>query len=122
MPCSVLVAAADPSTNRPPLLSHSFDTPGGVDFRLVSIPAAATRACCRVASRPIFRYEEESLPRFCGEARGAIPAYAAEIARDAATYTVEQIGELPAHDGPIYDYVEAASGIGNSEGVMIAEC
>ena len=66
MPCSVLVAAADPSTGRPPLLSHSFDTPGGVDFRLVHVPAAAADAG---TPRPVFRFEEESLPRFSGDGR-----------------------------------------------------
>ncbi len=119
MPCSVLVAAADPATGRPPLLSHSFDTPGGVDFRLVSIEAAATPAG---GPRPIFRYEEESLPRFRGGSRGDIPEYATEHSEDEATYTAEQIGELPPHDGPTFAYVEAASGIANTAGVMVAEC
>jgi len=130
MPCSVLVAAADPSTGRPPLLSHSFDTPGGVDFRLVSIPAARqapeeVQDSGGSGCRPIFRYEEESLPRFRGSSRGHIPAYAAELPADDATYTVEQIGELPGPhcaDGEVFDYVEAASGIANSAGLMLAEC
>ena len=75
--------------------------------------------------RPIFRYEEESLPRFRGSSRGDIPAYAAELPADDATYTVEQIGELPGPhcaDGEVFDYVEAASGIANSAGLMLAEC
>ncbi len=122
MPCSVLVAAADPSTGRPPLLSHSFDTPGGVDFRLVSIPAHAQQQSAQSGCRPIFRYEEESLPRFRGSFRGDVPAYTTEFSEDAATYTVEKIGELPAHDGEALDYVEAASGIANSAGLMLAEC
>ena len=43
MPCSVLVVAAD-GAGRPPLMSHSSDTPAGVDYtyRLVQgSPAAA---------------------------------------------------------------------------------
>ena len=122
MPCTVLVAAADAATGRPPLLSHSFDTPGGVDFRLVKVPAAAAGD----GPRPVFRYEEEQLPRFSGDGRGPIPAYTAAAAAGAGPPEepgAEQLGELPPHPGgPSHSYFEAASGIANEVGLMMAEC
>jgi hypothetical protein len=119
MPCSVLVAARS-SEGRAPLLSHSFDTPGGVDFRLVRVPAAASSTV--PSQRPIFRYEEERLPRFCGGARGPIAAYEEEEEEEGGDPEPERIGQLPPYDGPTYGYWEAASGIANTAGLMIAEC
>ena len=113
MPCTVLVAAAD-AAGRPPLLAHSFDTPGGVDFRLVRVPSMKPSAA---ALRPVFRYEEEQLPRFCGASRGPIAAYEAQP----GDLEPEKLGELPQASGPTYGYWEAASGIANEKGVMMAE-
>ena len=113
MPCTVLVAArAGP---RPPLISHSFDTSGGVDFRLVRVPPDANPP----SPRPIHSWDERAVPRFFGVGRGPIPAYATWDDGYPAK-TPEVIGTIPQVD-KTFGYWEAASGIANDCGVMIAE-
>ena len=108
--CTVIVTAR--MADRPPMLTHSFDTPGGVDFRLVRVP----RNEHPPSPRPVFGWEEERIPRFAGAARGPIPAYESEGA--AAT---QPIGTVPQPAGPTHAYWEAMSGIANEKGLMIGE-
>lgn len=92
MPCTVLVSGA---CGRPPLCSHSFDTAGGVDFRLLRrLPDPAPPA-----RRPVLRWDEHAIPRDEGVEIGSIPQ------------TVEAT----------LGYWEAASGIANDVGLMMAE-
>ena len=69
MPCTVLVAAR--SGTRPPLLSHSMDTAGVFDGRLVRVPPNTNPP----SPRPVYSWDERALPRFFGVGRGPIPAY-----------------------------------------------
>jgi len=108
--CTVIVTAR--MTDRPPMLTHSFDTPGGVDFRLVRVP----RNECPPSPRPIFGWEEESIPRFAGAVRGHIPAYESDGAA-----ACQPIGTVPQPAGPTHAYWEAMSGIANEKGLMIGE-
>lgn len=112
MPCTVVVAAG--TALRPPLLSHSFDTAGGVDFRLVKVPANANPP----SPRPVYRWDENDVPRFFGIGRGPIPEYCFESAE---ADSPAPIGFIPQKEAT-YGYWEAASGIANEKGVMIAEC
>eukprot|EP00325_Prymnesiales_sp_UTEX-LB-985_P010306 CAMPEP_0174713348 /NCGR_PEP_ID=MMETSP1094-20130205/14052_1 /TAXON_ID=156173 /ORGANISM="Chrysochromulina brevifilum, Strain UTEX LB 985" /LENGTH=170 /DNA_ID=CAMNT_0015912521 /DNA_START=52 /DNA_END=560 /DNA_ORIENTATION=- len=108
--CTVIVTAR--LANRPPMLTHSFDTPGGVDFRLVHVP----RNKCPPSPRPIFSWEEEMIPRFSGAARGAIPAY-----ESTGSPASKPIGHIVQPAGPTHAYWEAMSGIANEKGLMIGE-
>ena len=110
--CTVLVVAE--SGSRPPMVAHSFDTAGGVDFRLVKVPARTPE---RGTQRPVFLYEENALPRFEGALRGPIPEYAASGSGSGS----QPIGFIPEVE-ETYAYWEAASGICNEKGVMVAEC
>ena len=97
-----------------PMLSQSFDTAGGTDFRLVKVPPKQLPAS---AVRSIFLYDENGLPRFSGSARGDIPEYRGDGARAPV-----RLGEIPEDGGETFGYLEAASGICNEKGVMMAEC
>ena len=108
--CTVIVTAR--MADRPPMLTHSFDTPGGVDFRLVRVP----RNEHPPSPRPVFGWEEERIPRFAGAARGPIPAYESEGAP-----ATQPIGTVPQPAGPTHAYWEAMSGIANEKGLMIGE-
>ena len=112
MSCSVLVVARG-MDGRAPMLAHSFDTAGGTDFRLVKVPAMKHEAN---SMRPVFCYDENSLPRFAGTLRGAIPEYTA--LQEAASVPIGFIPQVP----ETFAYWEAASGICNEQGVMLAEC
>ena len=114
MPCTVLIAAKSDAS--PPLVAHSFDTPGGVDFRLVRVPRCASPP----SPRPVFRWDEEAVPRFVGDARGAIDAYA-EGAVAGGFAPTPVLGHVPAADGATFAYWEAACGLANEKGVMLAE-
>ena len=117
MPCTCRVAAR--AGVRAPLLSHSFDTSGGVDFRLVRVPANANPP----SPRPVYRWDERAVPRFFGVGRGLIPAYATEWDDGTPAKTSEIIGHIPqtADRAGTFGYWEAVSGIANDKGVMIAE-
>lgn len=93
MPCTVLVSA---ECGRPPMCSHSFDTAGGVDFRVVRKPPSSSPT----SLRPIHRWDENDLPRD-------------ELSAPA-------LGHIPNVETTM-GYWEAASGIANHAGVMIAE-
>ena len=109
--CTVLVAARCGS--RPPMLSHSFDTPGGVDFRLVRVPANPNPP----SPRPVFGWDENCVPRFSGGLRGPIPAY--DVPSVPASEPIGHIPQVAA--GGTFGYWEAASGIANERGVMMGE-
>ena len=113
MSCSVLVVAKTLS-GLPPMLSHSFDTAGGTDFRLCKVPA--TTSLAPSSQRPIFNYDENAVPRFAGSQRGDIPEYTAD-----ASAAMAAIGFIP-QVAETFAYWEAASGICNEKGVIIAEC
>ena len=116
MSCTVLVVAAQAARGRAPMVSHSFDTAGGTDFRLVKVPAGIRAAG---VERPVFLYHENALRRFSGRARGNIPEY--DVVDDAAPPV--QLGAIPeAPGGTTFGYWEAASGICNERGVLLAEC
>jgi dipeptidase len=111
MSCTVLVVASQ--GNIRPMVSHSFDTAGGVDFRLVKVPA---KTAPPNSLRPVFLYEENALPRFAGDLRGAIPEYTTQDVPPS-----QPLGFIP-EVAETFSYWEAASGICNEKGVMIAEC
>lgn len=118
MPCTCLIAAR--AGTRPPLLSHSFDTSGGVDFRLVKVPPNPNPP----SPRPVYKWDERAVPRFFGVGRGPVPAYEETNWRDPTTARApEPIGHIPQTDETTgtFGYWEAASGIANDRGVMIAE-
>ena len=96
MSCTVLIAAA--SRDQAPLVSHSFDTPGGVDFILTHVP----RNLSPPSPRPVHSWNESSLPRFSNKVIGHVDV-------SVATTT----GTL--------SYWEAAAGIANEAGVYLAE-
>lgn len=108
--CTVLVAAR--CGQHPPMLAHSFDTPGGVDFRLVRVPANPEPP----SPRPVFSWDENRVPRFSGGLRGSIGAY-----DEPSVPACEPIGHVPQVEGATFGYWEAASGIANERGVMIGE-
>ena len=113
--CTVLVAAR--AGARPPLVSHSFDTSGGVDTRLVRVPPNPNPP----NPRPVFCWDENAVPRFFGVGRGPIPAYAEWVGEQSAP--PEPIGFIAQTEDPAgtLGYWEAASGIANDAGVMMAE-
>ena len=94
MSCTVLIAAA--SRDQAPLVSHSFDTPGGVDFILTHVP----RNLSPPSPRPVHHWNESSLPRFSNKVIGWIDV-------SVATTTLS--------------YWAAAAGIANEAGVYLAE-
>jgi len=55
--CTVLVTAR---TNLPPLIAHTFDTPGGIDFTLVHRPRNVNPS----SPRPIYLWDECAIPRY----------------------------------------------------------
>lgn len=112
--CTVLVAAR--AGSRPPLVSHTFDTAGGIDFRLCRVPPNPKPP----SPRPVFHWDEEAVPRFFGVGRGPIPAYAS-LWKGSDEPTV--VGYIPQTKDPrgTHGYWEAASGIANDAGLMIAE-
>ena len=116
MSCTVLVVAAQAACGRAPMVSHSFDTAGGTDFRLVKVPARISAAG---EERPVFLYDENALRRFSGRARGNIPEYC--VVEDDSSAPV-QLGAIPEAPGGTFGHWEAASGIGNERGVLMAEC
>ena len=118
MPCTVIVAAS--RSARPPLLSHSFDTAGGVDYRCIKVPPNPNPP----NPRPIYRWDENAVPRFFGVGRGPISEYCSPLTNESPTESPEPIGHIPQTDRAegTFGYWEAASGIANEKGVMIGEC
>ena len=112
--CTVLIAAR--AGTRPPLVSHTFDTAGGVDFRLVRVPPNANPP----SPRPVYRWDEEAVPRFFGVGRGPIPQYA-ECSDGTEVAPPPVLGHIQQVSKPTHGYWEAASGIANDAGLMIAE-
>ena len=94
------------------MLSHSFDTPGGVDFRLVRVPANPDPP----SLRPVFGWDENRVPRFSGGLRGPIPAY--DVPSVPASEPIGHIPQVAA--GGTFGFWEAASGIASSAGVATA--
>jgi len=70
------------------------------------------------SKRPVFNYDENAVPRFSGSLRGPIQEY--DLARHGDAET-EPLGYIPEVE-QTFSYFEAASGICNEKGVMIAEC
>ena len=108
------------SAARPPLLSHSMDTAGPMDYRLVRVPPNRNPP----VPRPVFCWDERAVPRFFGVGRGSIPGYSeSSYWIDETPVPSEPIGFIPQTDSAegTYGYWEAASGIANDKGVMIGE-
>ncbi len=113
MPCTVLVSAR--VGGRPPLVAHSFDTDGGVDVALRHVP----RNPRPPRPRPVHAWDENALPRDTGRVVGHVDVDAAAAApAPAPTPSSSPRGAAAA---PTLAYWEAASGIANEAGVMIAE-
>ena len=112
MPCTVLVAARSADGKKTPMLSHSYDHIGNVDFRLAKVPAAAP-----TPSRAVLRMEELDVPREVDSSGASGAVYAQLPGEDSVP-----IGEVPGPTSDTFGYLEAASGIINDAGVAIAEC
>jgi dipeptidase len=117
MPCTVLVAARSADGARAPMLSHSYDHIGNVDFRLAKIPPASA-APDAPATRAVLRMEELDVPREIDSSGASGSAIYAQLPGPDSL----PIGEVPGHDGATFGYLEAASGIMNDAGVAMAEC
>ena len=97
--CTVLVTAR---TNLPPLIAHTFDTPGGIDFTLVHRPRNVNPS----SPRPIYLWDECAIPRYMSN---------------------KILGHITIPTPPpvagtgTFSYFEAAAGIANECGLMIAE-
>ena len=92
----------------PALVAHSFDTGGGVDVTLRHVP----RDPRPPRPRPVHAWDENALPRYTGTVVGHV---------DVDTLRGADSTAAIAADAPTLAYWEAASGIANEAGVMIAE-
>ena len=92
--CTVLISAKN--NQQPPLIAHSFDTPGGIDFTLKPIPRNPI-----LSPRPIYSWNESAIPRYSNNIIGHIT--------------------IPTQRKTTLSYIEAAAGIANESGVFIAE-
>lgn len=111
MPCTVLIVA--PTGSKGPFVAHTLDTGGGVDFRLVRVPACSSP----VTPRPVFSWDENRIPRYRGESRGDISEYKAlpgELDSPGPLATIPQVQST-------FAYWEAHQGIMNEKGLMLAE-
>ena len=112
MPCTVLVAARSQDGARGPMLAHSYDHIGNVDFRLAKVTPGGP-----APTRPVLRMEELDVPREIDSSGKSGAVYAQLPGEDSVP-----IGEVPGPTTGTFGYLEAASGIINDAGVAMAEC